>query len=195
MDKKEIRNDIKSALASLPSDQYTGFSKVILDKLFKESTIINGKTIAITISNWPELETSFIIDRLWRLGKRVVVPKCNPKDRSMQFYELTSFNQLETVYMNLREPDPEKTLPISSENIDCLIVPGVVYDLTGYRIGFGGGYYDRYLVNYTGARISLAFDLQVIQKVPRESHDIPVDLILTEKRRIDCLVYRKESSQ
>ncbi|SOC36228.1 5-formyltetrahydrofolate cyclo-ligase [Ureibacillus acetophenoni] len=194
MDKKEMRSKVKAALADLTDEQYVQYSNSIIEKLLMEDTVQNANTVAITLSNRPEVDTYQLIEKLWESKKRVVVPKCNPKDRSMQFYELQHFNQLETVYMNLKEPDPEKTIPIKSENIDIIVVPGVVYDMTGYRIGFGGGYYDRYLVNYNGTLITLAFDLQVIKNVPSESHDIPVDLIITEKRRIDTLRNRKGSS-
>lgn len=193
MDKKKLRNQVKLALSKLTDLQYNRYSKDITDHLLTEDAIKNSDTIAVTLSNKPEVNTYKLIEELWDGNKRVVVPKCNPKDRSMQFYEIHNFNQLETVYMNLREPIVEKTLQVNSEEIDVMLVPGVVYDLDGYRIGFGGGYYDRYLVNYSGMLISLAFDIQLIEKVPRESHDLPVDLIITETRRIECGMNRKES--
>ncbi len=193
MDKIKLRRHVKAALDKLTDQQYNEFSKIISEKLLKEDDIKQAKTIAITLSNKPEVDTYSLIENLWLCNKRVVVPKCDPKDRSMQFYELKHFDQLETVYMNLREPIPEKTYPVFLNEIDVVIVPGVVYDLKGYRIGFGGGYYDRFLVNYPGNLISLAFDNQIIDEVPRESHDIPVNIILTEKRKIDCTKNRKES--
>lgn len=194
MDKREMRDRVKAALSDLTDEQYNHYSNTIIDKLLLEETIQNANTIAVTLSNRPEVNTYPLIEKLWESKKRVVVPKCNPKDRSMQFYELQHFNQLETVYMNLREPNPKKTIPVSSKIIDIIVVPGVVYDISGYRIGFGGGYYDRYLVNYNGNLISLAFDLQIVHNVPREPHDIPIDLIITEKQRIDSLKNRKEFS-
>ncbi|CAM5204316.1 5-formyltetrahydrofolate cyclo-ligase OS=Ureibacillus acetophenoni OX=614649 GN=SAMN05877842_102166 PE=3 SV=1 [Ureibacillus acetophenoni] len=193
MDKKELRNQVKGALSQLSDEQYKGMSKQITDQLLKEEAIKNANTIAVTLSNKPEVDTYLLIEELWKGNKKVVVPKCNPKDRSMQFYKINSFNQLEKVYMNLKEPIVEITQPVNSDEIDVILVPGVVYDFDGYRIGFGGGYYDRYLVNYSGTLISLGFSIQLIEKVPRESHDIPVNLILTENKRIECGKKRKES--
>ncbi len=86
--------------------------KSITEKLFNEDVIQNAATVAVTLSNRPEVDTYLLIEKLWKSKKRVVVPKCNPKDRSMQFYEIQHFDQLETVYMNLREPIPEKTHPV-----------------------------------------------------------------------------------
>ncbi|MDN4493305.1 5-formyltetrahydrofolate cyclo-ligase [Ureibacillus aquaedulcis] len=192
MDKKRLRNQVRHSLQEMNSEQFMLSSLHIKENFFKEPSILEGKTIAITISNKQEVDTKEIIEMLWTLNKRVVVPKCNPNDRSMNFYEIENFNQLENVYMDLQEPIPEITRLVPSENIDCIIVPGIVFDVNGYRIGYGGGYYDRYLTHFNGMLISLAFNIQVKEKVPSENYDIPVDLILTETDRIDCLENRKE---
>ena len=174
--------------------QQFGLSSLhIKENLFREPSIIKGKTIAITISNKQEVDTIEIIRTLWDLKKKVVVPKCNPKDRSMEFYEIKNFNQLENVYMDLQEPKPECTQLVPRENIDSIIVPGIVFDKKGYRIGYGGGYYDRYLTQFDGMLISVAFNIQLRESVPKESFDIPVDVIITESGRIDCSKNRKES--
>ena len=100
----------------------------------------------------------------------------------MDFRLITSFDDLETVYMDLKEPIVSRTVSIDKGQIDLQIVPGVVYSDEGFRIGFGGGYYDRYLTDYEGDRVSLAFEIQTSQEVPIEEHDIPVNKIITEKR-------------
>jgi 5-formyltetrahydrofolate cyclo-ligase len=112
----------------------------------------------------------------------------------MQFYEISSFDQLEIVYMQLHEPNPNKTNKVESENISYLIVPGVVFDLSGFRIGYGGGYYDRFLSNYDGPTISIAFDEQLIEIVPSENFDVPVQLLITDKRRVERHKKRKDNS-
>ena len=155
-------------------------------KLLLEETIDKSEIIGITLSAFPEVETWILIEELWKLGKKVAVPKCEPSTRSMNFYEIVSFDQLEVVYMKLREPIVSVTQRVNAAQIDVLIVPGVVFDRNGYRIGFGGGYYDRYLSGYTGVTISLAFDCQVVENVPVETFDIPVDCIITESERILC---------
>lgn len=169
---------------------YQQSSLTIKDKLLKEPSIIEGDTIAITISNNREVDTTGIIESLWKQGKRVVVPKCNSINRTMQFYKIENFNQLEIVYMDLREPIPQITELVSAEQIDCMIVPGIVFDKSGYRIGYGGGYYDRYLEKFKGNVISLAFHNQLVDMVPRDPHDLPVNLIVTEQNRIDCIQNR-----
>lgn len=186
MDKKQLRKDVIATINQMPTSEYEQSSLAIADRLLKEPSIINGKTIAITISRKTEVDTENIIERLWALGKTVVVPKCHPADRSMTFHKIENFEQLEIVYMDLKEPIESQTEYIEANEIDIIIVPGVVYDRKGYRIGYGGGYYDRFLTQHTGVRISLAFQCQLIDCVPKESHDVPVHLIITEKERIDC---------
>ncbi|MCP1145229.1 5-formyltetrahydrofolate cyclo-ligase [Lysinibacillus endophyticus] len=175
----------------MSNDLYMRSSLVIREKLLKEPSIIEGNTIAITISNNREVDTIGIIESLWKADKNVVVPKCNSKNRTMQFYKIENFNQLEIVYMDLREPIPDLTELVSAEQINCMIVPGIVFDKSGYRIGYGGGYYDRYLERFEGQLISLAFHFQVVESVPKDSHDIPVNVIITDQDRIDCNIYRK----
>ncbi|BDH62166.1 5-formyltetrahydrofolate cyclo-ligase [Lysinibacillus sp. PLM2] len=193
MEKKALRNKIRQLLSEMNDLDYYRYSEIIADKLRNEGAIINAKTVALTISNKPEVDTYLIIEKMWGLNKRVVVPKCNPENRSMQFYEINHFSQLEKVYMDLLEPIPNETLSVEADDIDVIIVPGIVYDLKGYRIGYGGGYYDRYIVNYKGKLISIAFDTQIVDKVPKESHDRPVDMIITQTKIINCSNYRKGS--
>ena len=191
MNKSEWRRKIREQLDSMSNDLYMQSSLVIKEKLLKEPSIIEGNTIAITISNKREVDTIPIIESLWKAEKKVVVPKCNAQNRTMQFYKIENFNQLEIVYMDLREPIPELTELVTAEQIDCMIVPGIVFDKSGYRIGYGGGYYDRYLEHFKGQLISLAFHFQVVESIPKDSHDIPVNLIITNHDRIDCNIYRK----
>jgi len=195
LNKKEWRKTIKSALSELSNETYHKYSSMIKERLMNEPFLKQCGTVAITISKPPEVETRKIIEELWRLEKRVAVPKCNPESRTMDFYEITSFSQLETVYMDLEEPIPSQTVYVSPEEIDLMIVPGIVFDAKGYRIGYGGGYYDRYLPKCSGRFISLAFHLQIVDELPKESHDIPVDIILTEKSVINCEHNRREQNE
>ncbi|RHW38505.1 5-formyltetrahydrofolate cyclo-ligase [Lysinibacillus yapensis] len=190
--KKMLRTQIAQSLQELTIEQFQQSSRKIMDRLLGEPSIIEGNTIAITISNKREVDTIELIKQLWKLNKTVVVPKCHPKDRTMDFYKIENFDQLETVYMDLKEPKTDCTVLVSPDEIDCMVVPGIVFDKKGYRIGYGGGYYDRYLVRFNGKLISLAFSIQVVESVPVEPHDQPVDLILTETDRIECTLNRKE---
>ncbi|MEK5332306.1 5-formyltetrahydrofolate cyclo-ligase [Lysinibacillus sp. FSL W8-0992] len=191
MDKTTLRNEVREALANMSAITYRDQSFAVAKKVLQEPYIIEANTIGITISNMPEVDTIHLIEALWQLGKKVAVPKCNAKTREMSFYAIESFAQLETVYMHLREPIPAECEFVDANEMDIILVPGVVFDTNGYRIGYGGGYYDRYVLHYKkGKLMSLLFDVQLYEQVPIETHDCPVDLIITPTKRIDCVAQR-----
>ncbi len=160
--------------------------QLITNHILTSNEFIKANSIGITISRFPEVNTSPLIEAAWKTGKQVAVPKCIHATREMDFRAITSFNNLETVYMNLLEPIVKETESIAKENIDLQIVPGVLFSEEGYRVGFGGGYYDRYMTDYAGDSLSLAFECQMKQTVPIENHDIPVSKIFTDNRVIIC---------
>ena len=191
MSKTEIRNDMKQRLAQIEHDEYIRLSSHIKEIFLKEVKDKKVDLVGLTISNFPEVDTKEIISALWTLGKRVAIPRCSPKERTMTYYVFQDFNELEQVYMNLWEPIPTVTTKVSKDEIDLLVVPGIVYSKSGYRIGYGGGYFDRFLVNYKGETVSLAFDRQLTNAVPIENYDLPVSKIITETKIINCEKYRK----
>ncbi|MBU9672781.1 5-formyltetrahydrofolate cyclo-ligase [Planococcus sp. CP5-4] len=190
MKKAVLRKSVIGQMSELTESQHAQMSSAILEKLLEDPDFQKAETVGVTISRWPEVDTIPLIETCWRLGKRVAAPKCFAKDRTMDFRLFNKLGQLEVVYMDLKEPIKAETEAIGPESIDLLIVPGVVFTQSGYRIGFGGGYYDRYLSGFSGHTRSLAFDFQLDGELPIESHDIPVDGIITEKRTIDSKAVR-----
>ncbi|HWO96036.1 MAG TPA: 5-formyltetrahydrofolate cyclo-ligase [Bacillus sp. (in: firmicutes)] len=187
MDIKSVsRKKIKERLQSLSVEQYKTWSECIANMLYTTAWWREANVIALTVSRGREVSTIPIIERAWASGKKVVIPKCNSQDYTMEFYCITSFSQLETVYFGLKEPIVEQTIHYKPEEIDLMIVPGVVFSGSGYRIGYGGGYYDRYLAHFQGAKISLAFTVQLQKEIPVESHDIPVEAVITNEGIMVC---------
>ncbi|MEZ0480475.1 5-formyltetrahydrofolate cyclo-ligase [Planococcus sp. SSTMD024] len=190
MEKAVLRKSVISQMNELTKSQHARMSSAILEKLIEDPDFQESTTIGVTISRWPEVDTIPLIETCWRLGKKVAAPKCFAKERTMDFRLFDRLEQLEMVYMDLQEPIEAQTEAVGPESLDLLIVPGVVFTESGYRIGFGGGYYDRYLSGFGGNTRSLAFELQLAGELPVESHDIPVDGIITEKRTIDSKAVR-----
>lgn len=186
MEKSTLRKRILQDLNKLDITVHNEYSKHIHRKVLVEEKIKKAQVIGITLSSLPEVDTWDLIENLWAMGKQVAVPKCEPKTRRMTFYKITSFNQLEIVYMKLKEPIPSLTKRVEATQIDVLIVPGVVFNKEGYRIGFGGGYYDRFLSDYNGSTFALAFESQIVNELPIEAFDLPVQCILTETQRYLC---------
>lgn len=179
MNKKDLRKNLQEQLSSISKPYYEHYSYLISQQLYNDEDWKNAKTIGITISNPPEVDTFQIIRKAWEEGKKVVIPKCYPKERKMAFRKLSYFSQLESVYSGLLEPIETETEEVLKDEIDMLIVPGLAFTEEGYRLGFGGGYYDRYLKDYNGKTISLAFQVQILSVLPIEEHDIPVGKIIS----------------
>ncbi len=186
MSKLSKRKLMITIMKDMNHSEHTSKSAAILEQLYKCEEYASARTIGVTISRFPEVDTFPLIESAWKSGKQVAVPKCNPETREMDFRLIKSFDDLERVYMDLKEPIVGRTVSIDKRQIDLQIVPGVVFSDEGFRIGFGGGYYDRYLADYNGSRVSLAFEEQTSQEVPIEEHDIPVNKIITEDRVIQC---------
>lgn len=184
IEKKTFRSTIREQLKNIPIPQYEDRSDQISQMLYNDPFWKEASTIGITVSNHPEVNTWPIIRKGWETGKRIVIPKCLPKTRSMVFRELTRFSQLETVYSGLFEPMESETKEVLPKDIDLLIVPGIAFTRKGYRLGVGGGYYDRFLQNYHQRTLSLAFSVQLVNELPIENHDLPVKKIITEEEVI-----------
>lgn len=185
-EKKELRKLVKQKLSHLDKEQIFSYTDLIAETLFQQRKWIEAEVIGITVSRGNEVETRGIIERAWKDGKKIAIPKCFPENKNMIFYIFTDYSQLEEVYFGLKEPKINETVAVNHNEIHLLIVPGVVFTEKGYRIGYGGGYYDRYLSSFKGATISLLFECQFNQDIPIEKHDIPVQQLITEQRTILC---------
>lgn len=186
MQKDEWRKWMKAKLQSMPFEMYQRKCLFIYRRLYQESVWKEARSIGITLSIHREVDTREIIQEAWKLKKLVAVPKTDPKSHELTFYSLESFEQLESGYFGIMEPKIDSTSIVHSNEIDLLFVPGLVFDRKGYRIGYGGGYYDRYLTQFSKQTLSLAFSCQVVDEIPRFDYDQPVDCIITEKETIYC---------
>ncbi|WP_414055038.1 5-formyltetrahydrofolate cyclo-ligase [Macrococcus equi] len=156
----------------------------IIEHLLHHPIFLNANSIGITLSMAHELDTRFIIRYAQILGKTVYVPLCDYQSKQMSFVRYTCPEDLTKDSYGIDIMDHQIDLGTHPE---VLIVPGVVFNTQGYRIGYGGGYYDKFLSNYDGQTMSLIFELQ-LDEVITEEHDIAVDWIITEDRIIEAEV-------
>nr|WP_285874362.1 5-formyltetrahydrofolate cyclo-ligase [Halalkalibacter oceani] len=177
--KSLIRAKTKEALEAMSDQDYIDDSQQIAKQLVSSAFWQASHTVAITISRHREVDTYQIIDQAWKEKKRVAVPRTDLKEKSMQFYELSSFTQLEKRYSDLMEPLPEVCTPVAEDQLDLIIVPGLAFDGSGSRLGFGGGFYDRLLARVEKKSVALAFSCQLYPGLPTEAHDQPVDHVIT----------------
>ena len=135
-----------------------------------------------------EVDTHVFIQDALSEGKRIVVPITLQDIKELLPSEIKDFQELEKGCYNILTPKKDYIRPIDKTHIDLVVVPGVVFDPSGYRIGYGGGYYDKFFhtIAKTVPKIAIGFSLQLVSHVPRESFDIPVDMIVTEKSITPC---------
>ncbi|WP_099158509.1 5-formyltetrahydrofolate cyclo-ligase [Virgibacillus ndiopensis] len=180
LDKLQLRKSAIAKLKKIKENEKRAIEQKLKHYLTTSAAWENATTIGITVSQGFEWNTKPLIEEAWEQGKIVCVPKCEPKEKLLTFYQLKSYDQLEIVYYNLLEPKPKETKKVDKNDIDLLVVPGLVFAKNGIRIGFGGGYYDRYLTNFLNQTISLASIHQLVDSLPFESFDIPVNQLVTE---------------
>lgn len=171
---------MKEKLAELSDCERQKISKEIQQELFKLKSWKSAKKIGIYLSFKNEWDTREIIHKAWEEGKKVVVPKTLPESKGMDFYQISDYNDLESGHFGIQEPISSKTIYTDKKELDLLIVPGLVFSQKGYRIGFGGGYYDRYLKDFKNETLSLLWSEQILEEVPVDKYDIAVEKMLTE---------------
>lgn len=128
-----------------------------------------------------EIDTTYLINRLLSEKKRVVLPKVDKTSNTINAFEVTNLtSDLISGAYGIMEPT-EQLLKILPSEIDLILLPGVAFDRKGYRLGYGGGYYDRFLLDTGAFKLGVAFEFQVIEQIPVESWDIQLDKILTDE--------------
>ena len=184
--KDKIRKELIKIRKNLSKKVVLEKSNQIKKRLFEMSEFKQSSTILFYVSYDNEVYTHEMIKECMSIGKKVIVPFSNKKNRQLILSKLGNWNDLETGSYGILEPRKEKIEEVSINDIDLIIVPGVGFDERGHRIGHGKGYYDNLLkISKKALHVGLAFESQIVKKIPVESHDLPVDIIVTEERIID----------
>lgn len=183
--KKEFRKKVISLRSQQDQDFINKNSKIITDKLLNLECVKNSHTIMLYLDFNNEVSTDNLIDNLISQGKIVASPITLKDERKLIPSQITDLKSgIQFGAYNIREPKPECSSEIDINQIDLVIVPAVAYDLNCYRLGYGGGFYDRFLENLRedAITVGIAFDLQIFESVPKEPHDAQLDYIITESR-------------
>lgn len=156
----------------------------LYDQLFSLNAWRRAKTVATTLSTSIEIHTQPVIQRAWREHKRVVMPKVKPQ-RRMIFVPYRPDTHLVPNRFKILEPQDERI--VKSTDIDLMVVPGLAFTSNGERLGFGGGYYDRYLKGYNGFTVALARTTQVFKQPiwPVNQYDVKINKVITDKDDTD----------
>jgi len=187
MDKKIIRQEILKKRDTQTQQEIEEKSIKIKEKFFCLPEFRKAKTIMFYLSFKSEVETEEMIREALESKKRIAVPVVKKEQDVIYISEIKNYdNELRTGDYGILCPKKEFIREIPTGEVDLVIVPGVVFDERGYRIGYGKGFYDKFLCDVKDRipTIALAFELQIVGEVPVDSHDIQMDKVITETRII-----------
>ena len=177
-DKSNLRKKYKAIRESL-SEKAPEYSLEICKKCASLEEFQKADTVLLYFAKGSEADLSRLFEIARESGKRVAYPRCLDREK-MEFFEISAFSDLEKGCYGIMEPKidaPHATF----ENAICF-VPALSFDYDGYRLGYGGGYYDRFLSYFQGATVGIAFEECLAERLPREKFDKKTDYIITESR-------------
>ena len=187
--KRTLKQQILSKRNHLSKEEADKKNSEIKKYLYSLPEFKKAKNILFYVSFNSEVDTQEIIrELLVKKEKNIIVPFVEKNNPILQLSELKNFNELEPKTFGILEPKENSIREFNPEKLDLIIIPGLVFFRDGHRIGYGYGYYDRFLkaLRKKPVKIGLAFDFQVAEKIPHEEHDVPMDIIITDKEIMHC---------
>ena len=187
LEKQRLREERLATREILSEQERARLDDCITQKLLATPEYADAATVLTYVSISSEVSTRMFIDCVLCDGKTVAVPRCLPGHR-LEFVAITSFDQLVPAPFNLLEPAKDlPTLTDSHMNDSICIVPALLVDTKGYRLGYGAGFYDRFLSTYSGKKICLAYQQNLSKTMlPHTEFDVPVDMVITESGMLTC---------
>lgn len=174
--KQKWRQLVKERMRVVDVRQRQRIEQTLYQQLQAYDVFQQARTVGLTLSHGVEWDTQPIVAMCQQMGKTVCVPRTNSQTKEMTFVAVAPHTPFVKAAFGIQEPESGQV--VSKTDIDLLIVPGVVFSPDGYRIGFGGGYYDRYLCDFPNRTVALLADFQIVSDFLVESHDIPVEKLL-----------------
>lgn len=181
--KAEKRAFYKGLRKSMDPEIKKSADNQIFEELISFPEFKNSELILTYISVNDETDTVSLIKYCFENNKRIAVPKCLDKNGNMEFFEIKSFDDVKSSYFGLMEPSENCPVITIFDNSLC-VVPAFSYDIKGYRIGYGGGFYDRFLSKHNVFKVGICYDESIETNHLHDEFDISVDIVITEKQII-----------
>ena len=185
LNKQQLRAILKEKRAALPPDEKKERDRAIVERIASSAAFQRASSLLLYAPHKGEIDLIPLVRIARKMGKAVAFPRCNPADCTMAFYELTPDTRLAPGAYGIPEPPAHAPLHTPDEHSLC-ILPGLTFDQMGNRLGYGKGYYDRYLTTFPGVTAGAVYAALVVVGVPTEPHDLPADLLFTEKESRPC---------
>ncbi len=180
--KKELRALFREKRMALAADEKSQRDGAICKYAVNLAAFRYADSVLVYAPTRYEIDVMPIAEEAMRRGKKVYFPRCCKEDRTMTYRLVTSFDEMtEDVYGILAPPEIAPAYDTSDGSTALCLVPGLIYDIRGYRVGYGGGYYDRFLTGFQGCKMGVIYSDFIITKVPKGHFDHKVDIMLTEK--------------
>ncbi len=177
--KRRLRERVEDTMASLALEDRLRSDEALRNAFFSLPELAESQTILLYYGVGTEVDTRPLLNALSAQGKRVLLPRCLPR-RQMEARQLCGEAELISGVFGIPEPS-EQCPVVPKEAIDLILVPALCCDRSGYRLGKGGGYYDRYLADYSGRTVAFCRKLLLQEALPWEDFDQPVSMVLTEE--------------
>lgn len=176
--KKELRSRFSAIRDGINRDVRAEKSRIICEKFLDLPQYKSAETVMIYISFRSEAETAMIAEDILRSGRRLIVPKCAEKENKILPCVIESLDELSAGRYGI--PEPRYVRLCGKSEIDISAVPALSFDTGNFRLGYGGGYYDRFLEDYGGFSAGLCFSECITDTLPRGENDARVDIVLTD---------------
>lgn len=179
-EKKRLREWAKARRGMLSPEEKRQGNAAACRRVWGLAAYQKAKTVFCYVATSGEIDVTELFRQAWKDGKRVAVPKCG-KNGQMDAREITSLSSLSAGRYGILEPEEDAPV-VPPEEIGLAVIPCLACDRRGYRLGYGGGYYDRYLPKITGVSAVLCWESLLLDEVPKESFDCRVDWVITERK-------------
>ena len=175
MDKKALRQTIKEQKRAMTEEEIVAASNRLAEQFYASEQYQTAKTIYGYLPYNQEVRTTPMLQRALSDGKKIAVPKVYGDQ--MKFIYIEDLSQVEKGYCGI--PEPVADAPVADDPTALVLMPGLAFDAEGHRIGYGGGFYDKFLMEEPGhPTIALCYGFQMLPKLETEEFDIPVDCVL-----------------
>ena len=182
-EKRNLRAKYRELRKNIPEQEKKRSDDLICETVMSLSCFRFADTVLIYAPIGSEVNVNKIAHRAFEARKKVAFPVCNTETHEMTFRYVSSLDELTAGSYSIPEPPADSEIFSYNPHTLC-IVPALAFDKSGFRLGYGGGYYDRFLKNFDGISLGVAYDAQIADDLPRGIYDMHVDIIVTERRKI-----------
>ncbi len=180
-EKSRLRADLKQFRQSMPIETKSALDRKIQNRLMNLWAFREAQTILCYVSTPAEIDTIHLIASVLESGRTVAVPRCEDGASRMSFYVIRSLFELSPGHFNVLEPDGGCALVTGDQKSALCIVPALAFDREGFRLGYGKGYYDRFLNQYQGMTAGMCYTQCLYDALPHGKYDRTVQILVTEK--------------